>query len=245
MKISIVTVSFNSANTIVNTINSVNEQSYFDLEHILIDGKSTDSTFNIINSLSKRSPKILSEPDGGIYDAMNKGIKMASGDIVGMLNSDDKFISKDTVKTIAESFNKYDIDCTYGNMIYRNIKGNISRTWKSSSFVPGLFEKSWSPAHPTFYCKRELYNKYGYYKTDYQIAADVELMLRFLQVHKIKSHHIDDFLVEMLEGGVSNNGLKSTMTITKEMKKAFRENNLKLPLFKYIIHKAMKIKEYI
>lgn len=245
LKISIVTITYNSESNVGKCINSVNEQSYSNLEHIIVDGNSTDNTLNIVKNKSKRDLKIISEPDAGIYDAMNKGIRMATGDIIGMLNSDDKFISNDSVKKIAKAISNYDVDCTYGNMIYTNEKGEITRTWKSRPFKPGLFEKSWTPGHPTFYCKKELYEKYGLYKTDYKIAADVELMMRFLEIERVKSHYIDEFLVEMLEGGVSNQGLKSTVTITKEMRRAFEENNLKFPLVKYIFYKAMKLKEFI
>lgn len=245
MKISIVTVSFNSAITIKKCINSINEQSYSDIEHIIVDGASTDDTMDIIKSDAKRSPVIISEPDEGIYDAMNKGIRRATGDVIGFLNSDDTLYNKHVVETIVEPFKENNCDCIYGNLIYSNKEGKTIREWKSKSYVPGLFAKSWTPAHPTFYCKKEIYNKFGLYKIDYDIAADVELMLRFLEVHKIKSHFIDKILVNMLAGGVSNQGLGSTFTITKELMRAFNENNLKLNLPKYLFYKFLKIKEFM
>ncbi len=245
MRISIVTVSFNSAITIKECINSINEQSYSNIEHIIVDGASTDNTVDIINSYAKRTPAIISEPDEGIYDAMNKGIRRATGDVIGFLNSDDTLYNKHVVKRIVESFKKNNCDCIYGNLIYSNKEGKTIRKWKSKSYVPGLFAKSWTPAHPTFYCKKEIYNQFGLYKTDYNIAADVELMLRFLEVHKINSHFIDEILVNMLAGGVSNQGLGSTITITKEIIRAFNENNLKLNLPRYLFYKSLKLKEFM
>jgi glycosyltransferase involved in cell wall biosynthesis len=244
MKVSIITVAKNSSSTIGQCVNSLNQQSYRNIEHIVVDGDSCDNTMEIVNSSSERVLISLSEPDNGIYDAMNKGIKLATGDIVGMLNSDDKFISKDSIQIIVDNIQENDVDCVFGNMIYKNKKGITTRVWKSNPFKLGMFEKSWTPGHPTFYCKKSAYEKYGLYKTDYKIAADVELMLRFLQVNTIRSHFIDEYLVEMLEGGVSNRGLKSTIRITKEIKKAFEENGLKFPMIKYLFYKALKIKEY-
>lgn len=244
MKISLITATYNSSATIADCIKSVIEQKHNDIEHLIIDGGSKDNTLEIIKSMPNRVTKIISEPDHGIYDAMNKGILLATGDIVGLLNSDDQFYSNTVLATINQCFESMDIDCTYGKLVYSNKYGKVTRTWKSKPFQSGLFGKSWTPAHPTFYCKRELYENYGLYKTDYKIAADVELMLRFLEVHQVKSYFIDEFLVNMLEGGVSNQGIQSTMTITKELQRAFRENKLKFNLPKYLFHKGLKIKEF-
>lgn len=245
MRVSIVTVSYNSAFTIEECIKSVNEQTHLDIEHIIVDGASTDNTLNLIKSNAKRSPEILSEPDDGIYDAMNKGIRMASGDVIGFLNSDDRLYNKHVIKAIAKSFKRNNCDCLYGNLIYSNKEGKTTRKWKSKSYTPGLFAKSWTPAHPTFYCKKEIYDKFELYKTNYDIAADVELMLRFLEVHKVNCHFLDKILVNMLAGGVSNQGLESTLTITKEVKRAFDENNLKFSLPRYLFYKSLKLKEFM
>ncbi len=244
MKITLITATYNSAATIADCIKSVTEQTHHDIEHLIIDGGSKDKTLEIIKSMPNRVAKIISEPDQGIYDAMNKGIRLATGDVVGLLNSDDQFYSTTVLATINHCFESMDIDCTFGNLIYSNEDGKVTRTWKSKPFQSGLFGKSWSPAHPTFYCKTALYHSYGLYKTDYKIAADVELMLRFLEVHRLKSYFIDEFLVNMLEGGVSNQGIQSTITITKELQRAFRENKLKFNLPKYLFHKGLKIKEF-
>lgn len=246
MLVSIITVSYNSEKTILNCINSVSSQDYKEIEHIVIDGKSKDNTLDIINSAtSSRFIKIISEKDYGIYDAMNKGIKLAKGDIIGFLNSDDVFSSTSTIKKIVNAFNlNKNIMCCYGNLLY--IKNNkITRTWKSRPFEFGLFEKSWTPAHPTFYCKKSVFTKIGQFKTDYKIAADVEFMLRALEIKKLKSYFIDDFLVKMSAGGISNKNMLSTIIIIKEIKRAFKENSLKFNIIKYLFYKILKIREFI
>ena len=245
MKISLITATYNSAATIATCIESVNRQTHADIEHIIIDGASKDNTLEIIQSMPNRVVRIVSEPDKGIYDAMNKGIALATGEVVGILNSDDQFYADNALEQIASAFAQTGADCTYGNLVYTNTEGKVVRSWKSRPYRTGLFARSWSPAHPTFYCKTELYRRYGLYKTDYRIAADVELMLRFLEVHGISSHFIDQTLVNMLQGGVSNQGLKSTLIITREMQRAFRENGLPFNLFKYLFCKGMKVKELL
>lgn len=157
MKVSIITISYNSENTILKTIESVNQQTYEDVEHIFIDGKSEDDTLDIIKKYSVRENKIISEKDHGIYNAMNKGIKHSTGEIIGFLNSDDYFFTENSLKTIINHFNNN--QCVYGNLHFINNKNKIVRKWISSPFQSGLFKYSWTPAHPTFYCLKELYNK--------------------------------------------------------------------------------------
>ncbi len=246
MKVSIITATYNSAATIAGCVESVNEQTYSDIEHIVIDGASGDNTVEIIKSLPNRVTRIVSEPDKGIYDAMNKGIKVATGDIIGTLNSDDAFYDATAVEKVARVFQENpEIDCLYGKLVFVNEKQKIVRRWESRPFEPGLFAKSWTPAHPTFYCRRKVFEKFGLYKTNYKIAADVEFMMRVLEVGNIKSNYLNEVLVRMTIGGVSTNGLQSTITITKEMQRAFRENGLKLNLIKYLFHKGLKILEYL
>lgn len=246
MKISIITATYNSAKHINRCIESVYSQSWINIEHIIIDGVSKDNTLKIINSIPNRVTRIISEPDEGIYDAMNKGIKLASGDIIGCLNSDDQFHNNEVVEKIAAVFQDYpEIDCLYGNLIFVNNEQKVTRKWQSKPFRPGFFAKSWTPAHPTFYCRREVYERYGLYKTDYKIAADVELMLRVLELKNIKSFFLDEILVNMSVGGVSTRGLKSTLTITQEMKRAFKENGLPFSLSKYLFYKGLKLREFV
>lgn len=251
MKISVITVSFNSEETIKDTIRSVYKQDYHDIEYIAVDGKSSDNTVNIIKhyeSLFKESKKQfrwVSEKDGGIYDAMNKGIGMVTGDVVGILNSDDYFYDNMVLSDIATQFKKRNIDCLYGDLIYVEPQTKkVTRKWKSKKYRVGLFEKSWAPAHPTFYCKKDIYEELGLYRTDFKIAADVELMYRYIEKHKIKSYYFDRFMVVMRQGGVSNRGLKSTYIATREMQKAFQDNGEKLNLVKYLFFKSLKVRQY-
>jgi len=245
MRISIITVTYNSAQTISACIDSVNNQTYPNIEHIIIDGASKDKTVEIIKMQPNKVEKLISERDNGIYDAMNKGITMATGDIIGILNSDDLLYDTNVLEKIANAFQSNNINCCFGNLVFFNQKGEIVRKWHSRPFEKGIFSKSWTPAHPTFYCKKELYEKHGLYKTDYKIAADVELMLRFLEVKEVRSLFLNEYLVKMQAGGISNNGLKSTIIITQEMKRAFQENGLHFNLLKYLFFKALKLKEFI
>jgi len=242
----VITVCYNSESTIEKCLQSVISQDYNNIEHIIVDGNSSDKTLEIISSFRIKSHKIISENDNGIYDAMNKGIKMASGDIIGMLNSDDFFYSCSSIKYIVEEFKKDNtFDCVYGNLVYLNNKNKIYRNWISQNFNKGLFQKSWTPAHPTFYCRKKVYDELQPYKLNYIIAADVEFMLRVLEVNNYKSSYINKYLVSMKLGGISNEGLKSTILITKEMHRAFKENKLKFSLIKYIIFKFLKLYQFI
>ena len=184
MKISIITVTYNSTATIAMCIASVQKQSYHNIEHIIIDGASKDNTVTIINSMPNRVTKIISEPDLGIYDAMNKGINLASGEIIGILNSDDFFTSEDVVKKIAAAFKSNTIDVVNGDVCFVN-PGNLKkvvRYYSSKMFKPSLFRFGFMPAHPGFYVRRKCYEELGLYKTDYKIAADYELLIRYLKV---------------------------------------------------------------
>lgn len=253
MKISIITVCFNSSKTIKDTIESVLNQTHNNIEYILVDGCSTDGTVEMIREFEEtfinrgRAYAWISEPDNGIYDAINKGIKMASGDVIGILNSDDYFQDSKVLQDVGKIFEENAVDCIYGNLVYVDPgKGNqISRKWISKTFKPGLFAKSWTPAHPTFYCQRKIYEQCGLYRIDFQIAADVELMYRFLEKHRIKSYYFDRVMVVMRRGGVSNRGIKSTIIITQEMKIAINENGGQFNILKYLFYKGLKIKELI
>lgn len=252
MKVTLITVSYNSQETLKDTIDSVKNQTYDNIEYILVDGRSIDETINIIRYYektfkeSKKEYRWISEKDEGIYDAINKGIKMASGDIIGILNSDDYFYDDNVIKDVVGEFETKNIDCLYGNMIYVDPNSKkIVRRWVSKEFKQGLFEKSWTPGHPSFYCKKEFFEKYGLYKVDYKIAADVELMYRFLDKNNLKSIYYDRYMVTMRQGGISSSGLKSTITITKEMRKAIRANGGKFNLIKYLFYKSLKCKEFL
>lgn len=242
MKISIITISFNSENSISETFKSVKNQSYNQYEYLLIDGGSIDGTIAIVKEQDHIS-KIVSEPDKGIYDALNKGIKNSTGEIIGLLNSDDTFFDENSLKHIVDAFDD-NIDCVFGDLIYTDKNENIKRFWKGSEFKKGAFNKGWMPAHPTFYCRRSVYEKLGLYDDSFKIAGDFELMLRFLEKHNIRSKYIPSTLVNMKVGGASNNGLKSKLDILNEEFRAFDQNDISINKLSYIFHKAKKIKEF-
>jgi len=246
MKVSIVTVVYNSENTIKDAIESVLNQTYKNIEYIIIDGASTDRTVEIIKSYRNKINKFVSEPDKGIYDAMNKGIKLATGDIVGILNSDDVYADNNVIETIANTFQKNDYDAIYGDLIYVDKENldKVIRYWKSNPFEKGLFQKGWHPAHPTFFVKREIYDRYGLFNLDFKIAADYELMLRFMERYNIGTYYIPEVLVKMRVGGESNRSLKNILKANIECYKAWKVNNLKISLFIVIKKPFLKLLQY-
>ena len=236
------TISFNSKDSISETFQSVKNQSFKDYEYLLIDGGSKDGTLTIANRQDHIS-KIISGPDNGIYDAINKGIKNSTQEIIGFLNSDDTFYDENSLRHISDAFDD-NTDCVFGDLIYTDKNENIKRVWKGSEFKKGAFKKGWMPAHPTFYCRRSVYEKLGLYDDSYKIAGDFELMLRFLEKHNIRSKYIPKTLVNMKVGGASNNGFKSKLDILKEEFRAFDKNDINVNKLFYILHKAKKIKEF-
>jgi glycosyltransferase involved in cell wall biosynthesis len=242
MKISVITISYNSSTTIKQTLKSVQKQSHPNIEHIIVDGKSTDNTLQICNDFNHIS-KIISESDMGVYDAFNKGLKLASGEIIGFLNSDDVFYDKHSLKKISEKFDEQ-TDCVFANLDYVNQKGKVVRKWRSKPYQKDAFSKGWMPAHPTFYCRKSIYDQLGGYDDSFDIAGDFELMLRFFEKNKIRSKFIDQTLVKMTPGGISNNGIASKAKIIKEEKRALQQNKISFSLFKYIFNKILRIKDF-
>ena len=227
--ISIITVTFNSIESVSDTIDSVTHQSYPWIEYIIIDGASTDGTIDVIKSYGDKISKFISEPDQGIYDAINKGIRLASGDIIGILNSDDHFTQNDVLEKIAAEFKDPNCQAVIADARFID-PANLSkivRYYSSENFRPEKFKYGFMPAHPGFYARRELFEKFGYYKTDYKIAADYELLIRFLYVHKVKFRYLKVPVVDMRTGGVSNKTLYSRYLLNKEIVRACRENGIK------------------
>lgn len=247
MKISIITVTHNSGKTIRDTISSVLSQNYQDLEYIFVDGGSTDDTSVIVKSYGDKIAKFISEPDNGIYDAMNKGISIATGDIIGILNSDDFYRSDTVLKDVSVIFKENDVDACYGDIEYIKFQDTdkVVRIWKAGEYKRSKLNSGWIMPHPAFFVKKEIYNKYGLFNLDFKIAADYELMLRFLLKGLITVKHINKTLVSMREGGFSAKGYCQRRLGWKELKKAWTVNGLSVPMFFIIRRILFKINQYL
>ena len=231
MNISLITVTFNSAARIRYTIQSVLSQSYPNIEYIIIDGASKDDTVSIIKEYEPKfygRMRWISEPDKGLYDAMNKGIRMATGDIVGIINSDDFYHRTDVMAKVVNVFQDEAVQTVYGDVRFVN-SDNLDKTvryYSSKNFFPKLFRYGFMPAHPTFFTYRRYFEEFGYYKTDYKIAADYELLIRFLYTHKLKSKYLPLDFMKMRTGGTSTASIKSNILLNKEIVRACRENGI-------------------
>ncbi|BDZ73115.1 glycosyl transferase [Methylophaga marina] len=245
MKISIITVCFNAAETIKSTIDSIASQSYQNIEHIIVDGGSQDGTREIIASSDSVS-KYIFESDDGIYDAMNKGIKAASGDIVGILNADDFYANENVLRNVAAAFSDPLIDTVYGDLVYvdKENTDRIIRYWKSRCFVPGLFQRGWMPAHPTFFVRKHYFDELGYYDTEYKIQSDFELTMRFLEIYRLTSVYLPNIMIKMRIGGASNNSLRNIIKGNIESFKACKKNNLKIPFYFNLIKTASRLPQF-
>jgi len=244
MKISIITVCHNAAGTIMDALHSVRKQSYHHIEHIVIDGASTDKTLDIIRECP--STRWTSEPDEGIYDAMNKGLTMASGDVIGFLNADDVYAHEDVLAHVAAIFEQEEIQACYADLVYvRDDLETVVRYYRSSQFTPDRLAYGWMPAHPTLFLRRELFDRYGEFKTDYKIAADFELCARLFCKYRITARYVPETWVKMRMGGVSTQGIKSNILLSREIVRACRENGIKTNLFKVCLKYPRKMLELI
>jgi len=231
MKITIITSTFNSSKTVKDTFESILKQTFKNIEYLVIDGCSKDGTIELIKEYEDKFEgrmRWISEKDRGVYDAMNKGIHMATGDVIGFLNSDDFFTATDCLQTIADEFEKEEIDATYGNIHYVDSDDldTMVRFYSSKRFKPSRMRMGFMPAHPSFYCKRSVYEKYGDFDLGYKIASDFELLLRFIYVNKIKTKYIPKDFVTMRTGGLSTSGLASHCQIMKDHRKALKANKV-------------------
>ena len=227
MKISIITATYNSQNTILDTLKCIENQSYQNIEHIIVDGGSKDNTLSIVKEFPHVF-KIISEPDEGIYDAMNKGINLSSGDVLGILNSDDIYFNNDTIKDVVSHFVNNDIDLTYGNILITDkFLKKVKRKWISNSFNKGSFKAGWHPPHPSLFVKKSIYNKFGLFNLEYEFAADFDLMLRFFEINQCKVMFINNFITKMRLGGKTTKSLKNIIEGNKEIINIFNQNNLK------------------
>lgn len=226
MRVSIITVCFNSERTIRDTLESVACQTYSDIEHIIVDGASSDRTVEIVQNHLTHGTKLVSEPDRGIYDAMNKGIDMATGDVVGMINSDDFYASNRVVEMVADVMRDVRFDACFGDLCYvkKNDPGRIVRYWKANVFEAGAFARGWAPPHPTFFVRRSVYERFGVFDLEFSIAADFELMMRFLEKHRISAQYVPDVLVKMRMGGTTNRSLSNIWRQNREILRALSQH---------------------
>ena len=245
-KISIITVSFNSAKTIKETIKSVLTQDYNNIEYIIIDGGSSDETIDIVKSYSEKISYFISEKDNGIYDAMNKGIKAATGDIVGILNSDDFYPNSFVLSNVAKSFKKYNCDAVYGDLVYVNKKDTtqIKRYWQAGNYNTSKIKNGWMLPHPTFFVKKVMYDRYGLYNTDLKSAADYEMILKLLYKENISVQYIPMILVKMRMGGASNSTFLNRIRANKEDGLAWTKNQLNKPMFVRIKKPLQKVIQF-
>jgi glycosyltransferase involved in cell wall biosynthesis len=245
VKISLITVTYNAADTIERCISSVAAQNYGNLEYIIIDGGSTDLTDTIVGRYQKYIHTFISEPDKGIYDAMNKGIAVATGDIIGMLNADDFFVDIDVLQKVADAFTTPNVNIVYGDIDFIDKKDKVIRRWRSGKYKHGYFNWGWMPPHPSFYARKQLFDSYGLYKLGYGSAADYELMLRFIHTNKIGVHYINKVMVTMRIGGVSNNNINNRIKAWQNDFKAMQKNGLAVPYITIALKPLRKIIQFI
>ncbi|MDF7819737.1 glycosyltransferase family 2 protein [Runella sp. MFBS21] len=228
MKVSIITVVYNGAKTIKDCIESVVNQSYKDIEYIVIDGKSTDSTPEIVRSYGTKIAVFLSEKDAGIYDAMNKGISLATGDVIGILNADDFYRDSSVIEKVVNTFTKTQADSIYADLLYVDSldKTAVKRYWKSGAYKRQNFLYGWMPPHPTFFLRTASYKKYGSYRTDLGSAADYELMLRILYKNQVTTAYLAEVTTHMRIGGVSNSTISNRFDANKNDRRAWTLNDL-------------------
>lgn len=243
MKVSIITAVHNNCGTIEDSIQSVLSQKYENIEYIVVDGASSDGTLEIVNKYQKRIAQFTSEPDNGIYYALNKGLKMSTGDIIGFLHADDMYANSMVIDWVVSRMMNCNTDSCYGDLLYvhKTDINKIFRRWRSSYYTEGLFRKGWMPPHPTFFVRKEVYDNHGHFNTDFKIAADYELMLRFLEGNKISTHYIPEVLVKMRTGGKSNRGLKNLIIKSSEDYKAWKINKLNGGLYTILLKNISKI----
>jgi len=236
LKISIITVVRNNKDTIRDAIESVLNQTHNEIEYIIVDGASTDGTVEIVQSYGNKITKFISEPDKGLYDAMNKGIMLATGEVIGILNSDDIYIDEFVIEEVVKVFEEKEIDSLFADLVYvkPDNLNKIVRYYDSSQFSREKFAYGWMPAHPTFFVKRSAYEQYGLFKTDYKIAADYELLVRFLYKYKLTYFYIQKPIIKMRVGGISTSGLKSNWVLNQEIIRACHDNGVKTNLFKVL-----------
>ena len=245
MKISIITIAYNSEETIEDTILSVINQTYNDIEYIVVDGGSTDKTLEIIEKYKNQIDIVISEPDKGIYDAMNKGVRTANGELVGILNSDDFYANSSVIENISKNIKGY--DSIYADLVYvdRVDTNKIIRYWKSGVYKKGAFLKGWMPPHPTFFLRKKIYDRFGTYNLALKSAADYELMLRVLHKENISTTYYPEIITKMRVGGQSNASISNRLKANKEDREAWEINQIDPKFYSLYLKPLRKISQFI
>lgn len=246
MKISVVTVCYNSAKTIGDTLRSVREQTYKHIEHIIIDGGSKDKTLEVIATEGPHVAKLVSEKDNGIYDAMNKGIQLATGDVVAFLNADDFYKDADVLTQVAQAMQAEQLDALYGDVeFFRSGQQDVVvRRYNSGRFTTGTLGWGWMPAHPALFIRRVLFDRYGMFRTDYRIAGDFEFIARVFKHTELRHRHLPESLVRMQLGGISTSGWQATLQLNREMMRACRANSIPTNWLKMSLRYPLKALEF-
>ena len=245
LKISLITISYNSAATIQKCIDSVAKQTYDAIEYIVIDGNSSDGTQAIILKNKLYIHYFKSEPDAGIYDAMNKGLSQATGDVIGLLNADDYFSDKNVLTDIMRSFSQHDPDILYADLDYVDHYGKVIRKWRSGDYARKKFNWGWMPPHPTFYVKKRLFDEFGQYSLNFGTAADYELMLRFMYFNRAKVFYLEKVIVKMRLGGQSNRSFRNRLNAWKHDFNAMVCHRISFPLLGMVLKPLRKISQFI
>ena len=243
MKVSVITVVYNGVDTLRDCIESVLGQTHPNLEYIVVDGGSTDGTVNLVKRYGDRVTRFISESDKGLYDAMNKGIGLATGEVIGFLNADDLYRHHDVVKHVVERLVQTGVDAVYSDMIYvdRTDLSKIKRYWSSGIYKHGAFLWGWMPGHPSFFARKQVYNQYGGFRLDLKSSADYELMLRFIHKHRISLAYLPETTIVMREGGVSNVSLSNRIRANREDRLAWKLNGLRPYFFTLLLKPLRKL----
>lgn len=247
MKISIITITYNSESTVEDTIKSVVTQDFPNVEYLIVDGLSKDKTLDVVNRYAQYIDKVVSEKDKGLYDALNKGIKLASGDVIGMLHSDDVYANTQVISKIAQQFAMDPtVEAVYADLVFvdRTDTDKVLRTWKAGSYEPDAFKKGWMPPHPTFFVKKSVYERLGGFNLDLKLSADYELMLRLIHKNKVKVAYLPETIVKMRMGGISNTSFFVKLKANMEDKMAWKINDIKPGMFTTFIKPLKKLGQY-
>ncbi|MBS3934549.1 MAG: glycosyltransferase [Sulfuritalea sp.] len=247
MKITIITVAFNAASTIAETLDSVAAQTYPDVEHIVVDGASADATLEVVERHGKHVARLISEPDRGIYDAMNKGLRLASGEVIGFLNADDAYADHEVLERVAAAMKRDQLDALFGDAEFFSPDRPDwpVRRYRSHYFCPDRIAWGWMPAHPTLFLRRQLFERFGMFRTDYRIAGDFELVARMFHTGTLRYRHLPEILVRMRIGGISTGGWRNTLLLNREVLRACRENGIKTNLLKILSKYPAKLLELL